>query len=181
MTELDIELDHELGNNDVVTTIWCSTLVWYFSLWPFHLACRFQAYKLFLSCDLKNEILTLSMSVGFCVRIYFSLSTSVFVNICVSSSVCVSVYVPGIPGCLCTFRERLRVLRLRLYQQFASLQLWHFSLSRILVWYSIKLNYKPQPWNQFWSQKEPLSVCWRYKEVLIFFRYDRWPLQMTRS
>ena len=25
MTELDIELDHELGNNDVVTTIWCST------------------------------------------------------------------------------------------------------------------------------------------------------------
>ena len=89
----------------------------------------------------------LSMSVGFCVRIYFSLSTSVFVNICVSSSVCVSVYVPGIPGCLCTFRERLRVLRLRLYQQFASLQLWHFSSSRILVWYSIKLNYKPQLWN----------------------------------
>ena len=25
MTELDIELDHELGNNDVVTMIWCST------------------------------------------------------------------------------------------------------------------------------------------------------------
>ena len=102
---------------------------------------------------------------------------SLSVNICVSSSVC--AWNSQMPACL--RRDSAFHISVSISNSLPKNYFGIFLQVEYLFDIQLKLSYKPQPWNQFWSQKEPLSVCWHYKEVRIFFRYDRWPLQTTRS
>ena len=100
------------------------------------------------------------MSVGFCVRIRVSLSASVSVNICVSSSVCISVYVLGMPdACAPSERDSAFQVSVSIRKSISKNYFGIFLRVEYLCDIQLKLNYKPQPWNPFWSQKEPLLLA----------------------